>query len=200
MEAGHLGHLIGHNQRVPPQRCAEDLTRRTNILSSRFGHCRLAVKYRLFQAYCMSAYGSNLWNMGHAEPFLCAWRKCVRRLLHLPSTTHCHLLPPLVHDRAPDEQLFARLSRFINTCSRSDNLIVRRCYEEVRYGSCSATSDSVTLLCHRYHVARDALPAILKTPRATLCLTASALRDFMLLREETKDSNLSCIIDYLATS
>jgi hypothetical protein len=199
-EALHLGHLVGHDQKVPPRRCADDLTRRTNILCARFSHCTLAVKYRLFQAYCMSAYGSCLWNMGQAEPFLCAWRKCIRRLLHLPRTTHCHLLPSLVRDRTPEDQLCARLVRFIHDCSISQNSIIRRCHEEVRQGSCSAVSDSVTLLCTRYQMRRDSLPAALKVPRTEPCQTASALRDFMLLREENNDTSINCIIEYLATA
>ncbi|ELU05572.1 hypothetical protein CAPTEDRAFT_195737 [Capitella teleta] len=60
MEGVYLGHLINFDSKLPPICCTEDLKRRTNILASRFGHCGLEVKYRLFEAHCMSADGSSL--------------------------------------------------------------------------------------------------------------------------------------------
>ncbi|ELT87088.1 hypothetical protein CAPTEDRAFT_187805, partial [Capitella teleta] len=68
-EAVHLGHLISFDSKLPPICSAEDLTRRTNILASRFGHCGLEVKYRLFKAHCMSAYG---FTGGQSIPFMSA--------------------------------------------------------------------------------------------------------------------------------
>ncbi|ELU06733.1 hypothetical protein CAPTEDRAFT_209107 [Capitella teleta] len=187
MEAVHLGHLISPDIKLPPIRSAEDLTRRTNILASRFGHCGLEVKYRLFRAHCMSAYGSSLWNLQDAAPYFCAWRKCLRRLLHLPRTTHRHLLPPLVHDFYPDYQIHRRSMHFMSACCTSGNAIVQRRFKEIIIGSRSAVSDSLTIMCAKYNLDRENLPTSLKKPIAEPNRTAAALRDFMLLREETGD-------------
>ena len=197
-EAIHLGHHIGHDRKTPPLLSAADLTRRANILIARFGHCTLSVKYKLFKAHCMAVYGSNLWNINHAEPFLCSWRKCIRRLLYLPKRTHCDLLPPLVHDFPPDVQLDLRLVRFLHSCSVSKNTIVQRCMREVVRGSRSPISDSVSILCYKHHFERDNLPPFLKTtflPNPT----AAAIRDFIFLKEQSGDQNLNVIIDHLAT-
>ncbi|ELT87018.1 hypothetical protein CAPTEDRAFT_192628, partial [Capitella teleta] len=47
-EAVHLGHLISFDSKLPPIRSAEDLTKLTNILASKFRHCGLEVKYCLY--------------------------------------------------------------------------------------------------------------------------------------------------------
>ena len=200
-ESVHLGHYIGCDRSAPPKLSGNDLTRRANILMSRFGHCTMDVKYRLFRTHCMAVYGSNLWCMSQAEPFFCAWRKCLRRLLHLPRNTHCRLLPPLVQDLGPEEQLHRRLLRFLQASSSSPNVLVCQSMQEVIRGSGSAVSDSLTILCAKYNLVRSALPKNLTRPRNAMDLDvdASRLRDFILLRERTRDRDIDFIIHYLAT-
>ena len=60
-------------------------------------------------------------------------------------------------------------------------------------------SDSLTIMCVNYNLDRDNLPTSLKKPIAEPNQTAAALRDFMLLREETGDFNLNCVIEHLGT-
>ena len=47
------------------------------------------VKCRLFNAYCSSFYGSELWNLDNSEidSFCVAWRKGMRRVWGLPADT-----------------------------------------------------------------------------------------------------------------
>ena len=199
-EAIHLGHYLGHDYRIAVKNSAADLTKRTNILLTRFGHCSRQVKYRLFKAHCMAAYGSNLWDFNQVEPFLCAWRKCVRRLLRLPCRSHSVLLPGLVGDRSPEEQLDGRLVKFVWACSSSRNGLVKRCIQEALLGSRSPVSSSITLLCGRYDLQRWAWPEVLHCPRRAPDRAVSMLKDFMDLREATGDRDIDFIIEHLATS
>ena len=50
------------------------------------------VKYKLFQAYCTSLYGCELWNLSSNDLVdLCtAWRKGIRRVWGVPPDTHCY--------------------------------------------------------------------------------------------------------------
>ena len=126
-EAVHLGHIIVHPKdygKSVVEKGAADITMRSNILLSRFGHCSHKVLYRLFKSYCMVAYGSSLWDLNITDAFACAWRKIVRRLLRLPNTTQSHLLPDLVRDHPPDLQLQGRFTKFMYSCTKSSNACV----------------------------------------------------------------------------
>ena len=47
--------------------------------------------------YCLDLYGSQLWkySKNDVNAFYIAWRKVVRRIWKIPSTTHCNLLPTI---------------------------------------------------------------------------------------------------------
>ena len=83
----HLGHVIGESAcKTMIGNAVNDLYIRTNILLSKFSHCQTSVRYTLFRTYCMSIYGSNIWNLSSpdCERFYVAWRKCVKRVLSHP--------------------------------------------------------------------------------------------------------------------
>ena len=52
------------------------------------------VKSKLIDTYCLDLYGSQLWkhSTNDVNAFYIAWRKVVRRIWNIPSTTHCNLL------------------------------------------------------------------------------------------------------------
>ena len=84
------------------------------------------VKYKLFQAYCTSLYGCELWNLlSNDLVALCtAWRKGVRRVWGIPPDTHCYILP-LLCKRLPVYDEICRCSaNFVRTC-----LLHNRLYE-----------------------------------------------------------------------
>ena len=55
------------------------------------------VKSKLMDTYCLDLYGSQLWkySKNDVNAFYIAWRKVVRRIWKIPSTTHCNLLPAI---------------------------------------------------------------------------------------------------------
>ena len=124
----------------------------------------------------------------------------LKRLAGVPWTTHCRLLPGLVCDRDPREQLESRLMKFLSACQASTNPIIKRCLAEILAGSGSAVSDTLTELCVRRHLARDCLPSRLKPQNDEHEAEARLLRVFVLLKEATSDRDITAIIDHLATS
>lgn len=99
----HLGNMFGPgtaDQKISVTTAVNDMYARTNLLMALFGNCTSAVKYSLFKSFCVVAYGSQLWDLSSrvTELFYVAWRKCVRRILDLPRTTHCQLLPLICQD------------------------------------------------------------------------------------------------------
>ena len=94
----HLGNIIGPNimnSRI--KRSTDDLYMRTNQLLSSFCFIKSNVKRKLFNSFCMAAYGCQLWDYSTNAPeaFFTAWRKCLRRIDGLPKKTHKIIFPVL---------------------------------------------------------------------------------------------------------
>ena len=73
------------------------------------------VKSKLIYTYCLDLYGSQMWKYSKNEvnPFYNAWRKVVRRIWKIPSTTHCKLLPS-INKSLPIEFLMEKMcAKFI---------------------------------------------------------------------------------------
>ena len=200
--ATHLGHYIGMDQNAQSvNKCVEELVQRTNALKSKFAHCTYDVRYSLFRTYCMCAYGAVLWDFDHntVERFFCAWRKCVRRVLGVPYTTHSGLLTEICGDLPPQIQLHRRFLNFLNSCANSANDIVKLCASLAISGSQSPTGNSLSHLCDVYGLERLRLPSRIDYPQATPGPRATAIRDFLKLHEDTNDSEVREIINYLCT-
>ena len=69
----------------------------------------------------MHMYGSELWNLNcrYVDEFKVAWRKVKRRIWRLPSNTHNVIIQNLTYNI--DDQLEARIAKFIHMCLNHDN-------------------------------------------------------------------------------
>jgi len=85
------------------------------------------VKLKLVRSYCSDFYGSVLWNMSHkpVHSICVAWRKGLRRTLHLPFCTHSRLVAPICDFLPLQDELVCRCASFISKCLHSENGVVR---------------------------------------------------------------------------
>ena len=90
---------------------------------------------------------------------------------HLPSTTHCHLLPGICINHDIEHQLLQRQLNFIRSCIESNNSIVRLAIKKSMYGSLSPVSNSIALLRDRFNISnqfftsnRGSLPSSASVP------------------------------------
>ena len=102
----HLGNIIDHKLSD-----VEDCRFKRSILIgnvnkfignySTLKNCR---KRRLFQSYCTSFYGSELWALSSKGLEVCciAWHKGARRIFNMPYRTHSFLVGPLSGQRSID--------------------------------------------------------------------------------------------------
>ena len=61
----HVGNLIGNTDDLESlviEKACNDLYSRVNLLLTQLGHCHSHLLYHLLNTYCMSLYGSQLWN------------------------------------------------------------------------------------------------------------------------------------------
>ena len=90
----HLGNIIHIRARNSVEKVIRIFNTKVNALIANFWFAPIDVKYRLFIAHCMPLYGAQLWDYDsvECERFFIAWRKAVRKLLHIPARAHCNRL------------------------------------------------------------------------------------------------------------
>jgi len=117
-----------------------------------FSKLSCSARTKLFQAYCNSRYGCELWSLydNSINEFVVAWRKAVR---HVHTVTHSNLIPLLVSNTLPFfDKIYKRSAGFILSCIQSESSFVR---STVRYGIFVGRCNSfigrnVVLLCSRF--------------------------------------------------
>ena len=121
-------------------------------MMSKFKHCTLGVKYKLFKSFCMSLYGCPLWDTSSKpmESFYVAWRKCIRSLFHLPKRTHCDILPGICMDIPVDIAVDKRICKFIHGLLASSNKCIATGAEMCVSGSNSIICNNVMRICYKY--------------------------------------------------
>ena len=93
----HLGHIINSafddSDDIADKRAAF-IGQASNFLCY-FGKLSYEVKQHLFNSYCMSLFGCELWRLDHdsINTLSVAWRRAIRRVWSLPLTAHTDLLP-----------------------------------------------------------------------------------------------------------
>jgi hypothetical protein len=113
------------------------------------------VQYKLFQAYCTSLYGCEVWLLtNHNIDGLCvAWRKSLRRVWNLPSCTHSRLLPLISKCLPLFDEICRRSLTFVRMCVLHESPLIR---SVARYGVLYVRGQSIlgqnVLFCtQRYH-------------------------------------------------
>ena len=85
-------------------------------------------KYRLFQSYCTSFYGCELWCLldDEVQSLCTAWRKSIRKIWEQPYRTHSYLLPLLCCSLPLFDQLciHVRSLNFVQRCLAHDSDVV----------------------------------------------------------------------------
>ena len=115
-------------------------------------NCR---KRKLFQSYCTSFYGSELWSLSSKglEECCIAWRKGTRRILNMSYQTNSFLVGPLSGQRSIDEMLYRKSLKFVYSVMNSNNSIVARIGQLIRQSAKSPIRGNVA--CFRYKFGID---------------------------------------------
>ena len=203
----HLGNIIDHKLSD-----AEDCRFKRSILIGNvnkfignYSTLKNCSKRRLFQSYCTSFYGSELWALSSKGLEVCciAWRKGGRRIFNMPYRTHFFLVGPLSGQRSIDEMLYRKSLKFVYSVMNSNNSIVAHIGQLIRQSSKSPVGSNVA--CFRYKFGINLDDKVLKNLRlitryfelsAERNITASIAIDLQCMMEDnlagfTRDE-LSC--------
>ena len=109
----YLGHLL-NSYRLDPhiENIKQDFVIKVNSFLGDFTNVSAAVKFDLFQSYCMSFYGSNICDLGNIECMYTEWRKAIRRIWNVPYRTHSNLLCHISRCVPPDVSMQQRFTNF----------------------------------------------------------------------------------------
>jgi len=119
----HLGHSFTSefNDDEDITNGRSNFVRYTNNYLCYFRKLHPVVQYKLFQIYCTSLYGCELWLLTNfnIDALCVAWRKALRRIWNLSSCrpTHSRLLPLIWECLPLFDEICRRLFKFIRTCA-----------------------------------------------------------------------------------
>jgi len=138
----HLGHvitnLLADNDNILRKR-NEFIGQVNNVLCF-FSKLKSYIVYKLFQSYCMSLYGCELWLLSniHIEELCVSWWNSLRRVWRLPYKTHCYLLPLLSQCLSLEDKICRRSYNFIRDClCNSSRLVTAIAYYGINYVRCN---------------------------------------------------------------
>ena len=85
------------------------------------------LKYIYFKNFCYSFFSSQLWDLQHRSicQFDILWHKAVRRIWHLPYTTHCNLLPAFAFGNNFCSIIHNQFVNFLRECLSSNNVHIK---------------------------------------------------------------------------
>ena len=203
----HLGNFFGANSfHSQIDRSIRDLYMNFNLLLAQFSHVSVDIKYTLFKSFCLSMYGSQLWNFESelCEKFYVAWRKCVRRLFKLPQRAHCDLLHHICEDIPIEAQLHCRFGNFLNSCLQSKNDLIKTVCINALGNPRSNLNMSTNFMCHTYNINRNCnhfslqiRKYVSETIDHDSARQGTLIKDFLRLNDDQPDANISDIVDYL---
>ena len=122
-------------------------------------------KRKLFQSYCTSFYGSELWSLSSKglEECCIAWRRGARRIFNMSYQTHSFLVGPLSGQRSIEEVLSRKSLKFVYSVMNSNNSIVAHIGQLIRQSAKSPIGGNVA--CFRYKCGIDVDDNVLKNLR-----------------------------------
>ena len=146
----HLGHILSHDLSDGEDIVSikKDLCRKANCLLHIFSSCNPHIKSTLFQSFCLSLYGSALWNVSSPElqHLEVACNNILRKIWSLPRRCHTSILHLVASIQSIYNSTIIRSNRLIvaaiNSSSRvladvfceSSSLIYTSCGYNCLYG------------------------------------------------------------------
>ena len=153
--AVHLGNFL---HVVNTQECIDEgikkFNRQANMFLSRFKTCTPSIRNKLFQQYCMSLYGCQLWPLWSNKLENLKTKFCIalRRVWSLPSRTHRDLLPLISGMQPLEVAIQSRIHKFVKTLNESKNEIVKYIVNYAATAPGSILGKNIRILCSRMNI------------------------------------------------
>jgi hypothetical protein len=124
----HLGNMLTWNlsEAKDVQIKRGELAGKTNSIIGNLNNLSSQILITVFRSKCCHYYGCQTWLFSQTvRDYNAMWNRCIRRVLNLPTTTHCKFLPQLTGIVYPQDQICRTFLKMIRTMNSSDNSIVK---------------------------------------------------------------------------
>ena len=206
----HVVHLMSNSAHIQERRVSKackTLIVQFSLLSVKLGFCSPKVLYSLFQNYCMSLYGCQLWDYSNESVLASVFvtrRQCVRNIFSIPYNTHCNLVHLIAKDSSVRVKLHKNYLELFNSVCKSSNTLVAMMSRIVINGSGSAACRSVTFLCSIYEISKydislSLLSKLKDNDEECAIQRASTIVDFLHYYDIYPEQSVREIIDYMCT-
>lgn len=125
-----------------------------NKLRSMFGSVTSNVLSRLFNSYCCSYYGCQMWDLSgcHIKMIYTAWNKAIRKIWNIPWKSHVKLLPYINECLYISEQLALRFCKFYHTMLSCPNENVSLIAQLAKHSTCTTLGKNVAYIMSHYNL------------------------------------------------
>ena len=152
----HLGNIV-NNTLTDENDCALKISSfngAVNKLMGNYGGLQTEMLIKLFNSYCCSFYGSQVWNINSPGFNRCCvqWNKAVRRILKLPYRTHTWLLGPLLNQQHVKMQFQIKILRFVYKMLNNTNNVISCISRLANYSSNTPLGRNMSYLRFKYDV------------------------------------------------
>ena len=152
----HLGNFVSKNL-SDTKDCNEKrgaFIGSVNKLIGNFGNLAWSTRARLFQSYCCSFYGSQLWSFSSKDFDKCckAWNIASRKVLDINYRSHTWTLGPLLGQQHISDQLKVRSVKFYNALSKSKNELVKAVFLNAKSDARTPIGHNIALLREIYNI------------------------------------------------
>ena len=108
--------------------------------------------HKLHTTYCMNLYGCEIWNYNsrYTSGMFKAWRKIMRKLFKLPTSTHNYIVCGIVE--CIFIKLDGRLAKFVYSMLNSRNLTVFKRIRLFLQTNSSTSAENVRYLMYKYEI------------------------------------------------
>ena len=194
----HLQNNSGHKNIFNVNPLVSDIKTRTNVILSYFNFLTTDSKIQTFNTNCNSYYGCVLANQTDRslDVLDCTWRVCSRKILYLPSRTHCNIIPHLMGTLPPSKQINQRtVSFFINGLNHNTNF-VKYFFNHCLVSESSTMYKNLRRIAYNLDITLDSLLTLSKTKMKKIMNVeinwrANMIRELIQFRDKKLISNLN---------
>ena len=146
----HVGNTMSFNLSDKPDIQAEVMAflHKANFVLFRFKSSDPHVEMKLFQAYCLSFYGSSLWRLHCPElnSLSVFFNNVIRRIWNLPQRSHTSVVHCLRSTEGIHNIIFSRFCTMFNACISHASPLIRSIFR-VSAQSCSKELSCKQVIC-----------------------------------------------------
>ncbi len=130
----HLGHILRYDLDDSEDivQKSRDMVRKANCVLHSFAGTDPSVKTKLFQSFCLSLYGSALWNLSSRNLRIIevAFNGILRRIWNVPPRTHTAILHCLAGFRSISNTVFSRSKSLLSSALLCSSTAVKTVFSE----------------------------------------------------------------------